>query len=336
MATGEEKKNNVLKLKPQYSDYLNTVRLLHETIVCLRKALERSQSELSLLKTEVVTADSLSPKYCGTIEQLTLENHVLRRRILLDRYPDSFSMDDNSDSKDNLSDVSLEANDTGEDQVEIEENSSPEKEELPASDFENINNEKISESKNDSDEYDEVDNIEVIFTTDDSKIEVQEKLESVSDNEDISQSKSDISQSAVSNPPVLTESDMAKNGVVDKNDSISSQEKERSKKNVPKITNAAEKVTLTETSRPILNKVIVAVRDSEAQTDITALPSTWKSENLVNNTTSYKFPLLPSKFVIPVKGTEHKCYLRRYNKLPETRRSLSGINFASCQYFILT
>lgn len=60
---------------------LETVRVLHKTIVSLREALEKSRSEVHLLQSKVDNQGT-SSKYNELIEKLALENHILKRRIL--------------------------------------------------------------------------------------------------------------------------------------------------------------------------------------------------------------------------------------------------------------
>ncbi|XP_057327836.1 uncharacterized protein LOC130669129 [Microplitis mediator] len=59
---------------------LDVVRALHQTIISLRSALDSSREELRRLR-EIV-GDFRGESYVETVERLSLENHVLRRRIL--------------------------------------------------------------------------------------------------------------------------------------------------------------------------------------------------------------------------------------------------------------
>lgn len=84
--------------------------------------------------------------------------------------------------------------------------------------------------------------------------------------------------------------------------------------------------------RPILMERNAVKRESEAQTDITALPSHWKSESYLAHKVSHNFPTLPSKFALPVQqiSTHRKYSLRLSDKTQEARRTLlSDINFTS-------
>ncbi|PNF27761.1 hypothetical protein B7P43_G12800 [Cryptotermes secundus] len=83
--------------------------------------------------------------------------------------------------------------------------------------------------------------------------------------------------------------------------------------------------------RPILVERNASKRESEAQTDITALPSHWKSESYLAHKVSHNFTTLPSKFALPMQQTAHSKYsLRLSDKTQEARRTLlSDINFTS-------
>ncbi|XP_048481711.1 uncharacterized protein LOC105394461 [Plutella xylostella] len=61
--------------------HLDTVRALHQTVVSLRTALEVSKNELKVLK-EKYQKHSECIDFTDIIEKLTLENHILRRRII--------------------------------------------------------------------------------------------------------------------------------------------------------------------------------------------------------------------------------------------------------------
>lgn len=74
-------KTSKVKFKKETQlDKLDTVRALHETVVALRTALESSKEELNDLKTSTSDPDILRQ----TVERLSLENHVLRERVLSD------------------------------------------------------------------------------------------------------------------------------------------------------------------------------------------------------------------------------------------------------------
>lgn len=309
-------------LKSVNTNYLDTVRALHQTVVCLRKALERSQCELHLLKTKVVVEPSES-KFNNTIEQLALENHVLRRKILsekrFDYVADQMETDKSADER-SLSEEQLEADKTAN----------------PVADDQcNI----LCRATTNSEDSEEVDDIELIFTTDDTKIGIQEELEPISDDGEEFESKSEINVPAVVMQSVLVETDISKCGVVyDHETPLDSQldtlETGYHRRDQPQLFDTkhlSPAPTNLAPSRPVLGHEATSHRDSEAQTDISAVPPHWKSESfLVHNKTSQTFPTLPSKFTVPVKEASKKCSLKLTDKTREARRILlSDINFTS-------
>ncbi|GLV44787.1 hypothetical protein CBL_14642 [Carabus blaptoides fortunei] len=81
-----------------------------------------------------------------------------------------------------------------------------------------------------------------------------------------------------------------------------------------------------DTPRPILNEKQSPKTESEAQTDISALPSLWKSESYLAHKVAHQFTTLPSKFPMPMSQKS----LRLSEKTKEARRVLlSDINFTS-------
>ncbi|KPJ14585.1 hypothetical protein RR48_01400 [Papilio machaon] len=70
-----------LQSVPQGAAHLDTVRSLHQTVVSLRTALEVSKNELQELK-EKYEQHSHCLEYADVIEKLTVENHILRRKII--------------------------------------------------------------------------------------------------------------------------------------------------------------------------------------------------------------------------------------------------------------
>ncbi|XP_068617921.1 serine-rich adhesin for platelets-like [Battus philenor] len=70
-----------LESVPPGTAHLDTVRALHQTVVSLRTALEISKNELKELK-EKYEQHSNCIEYADVIEKLTVENHVLRRKII--------------------------------------------------------------------------------------------------------------------------------------------------------------------------------------------------------------------------------------------------------------
>lgn len=321
-------------LKSVNTNYLDTVRALHKTVVCLRKALERSQCELHLLKTKVVVEPS-ELKFSNTIEQLALENHVLRRKILVEKRFDFVAepMENNKSPTDecSLSEEQVEADETGN-------ANDPSADDLLPSNT-------LCQAKTNSEDSEEVDDIELIFTTDDTKIGVQEELEPISDDGEEFELKSEDNVPAVVMQSVLVETDISKCGVVYDHETplnsplvVNSEASHQrwdqlqpfnTKHLSPAATNFAA-------SRPVTGHEAgtagsSSYRDSEAQTDISAVPPHWKSESfLVHNRTSQTFPTLPSKFTVPVKEASKKCSLKLTDKTQEARRILlSDINFTS-------
>ncbi|XP_050347496.1 uncharacterized protein LOC126771582 isoform X1 [Nymphalis io] len=73
--------NGRLETVPPGTVHLDTVRSLHQTVVSLRTALEVSKNELKELK-EKYQEHSRCIEYADVIEKLTLENHILRRKII--------------------------------------------------------------------------------------------------------------------------------------------------------------------------------------------------------------------------------------------------------------
>lgn len=57
---------------------LDTVRVLHQTVVSLRKALEESRSEILELKSKAWPLDDVE----NVLRNLSLENHILRQQII--------------------------------------------------------------------------------------------------------------------------------------------------------------------------------------------------------------------------------------------------------------
>lgn len=85
----------------------------------------------------------------------------------------------------------------------------------------------------------------------------------------------------------------------------------------------------TSAIRPILNEKYTLKTESEAQTDISALPCPWKSESyLAHHKVSHNFTTLPSKFALPTYYQTPR--IRLSEKTQEARRVLlSDINFTS-------
>ncbi|XP_065226435.1 uncharacterized protein LOC135849785 [Planococcus citri] len=342
-----------LKSVPVDNECLNAVRALHQTVVCLRTALERSQSELHLLKKKVPSRSS-SRKYDIAIEQLSLENHVLRRKILaaknkntlFDRGAkikcfsmDNISQDTQTEDRENETNEPLppEANGNVRDDSKDEEKSDEDNQFM------------FFKTKTDSEESEEVDDIELIFTTEDTKvISLHEELEPISDDGEPYESKSEINHHGIATQSVLVETDISKCGIVYKDEdtllspisqaglsnsfrnALKKQDHPVKRKPTSRLAQAPVKPVVS-LVRPVLNENNASMRDSEAQTDISAVPPSWKSESfLVNNKASQNFPTLPSKFAIPIKEHHQKPPLKLTEKTQEARRILlSDINFTS-------
>lgn len=85
------------RLEAQGPVHLDTVRALHQTVVSLRTALEVSKNELKELK-DKYEKHSQCIEYTDIIEKLTLENHILRRKII----DSGYTYDDKSDDVKNI------------------------------------------------------------------------------------------------------------------------------------------------------------------------------------------------------------------------------------------
>ncbi|RVE45477.1 hypothetical protein evm_009912 [Chilo suppressalis] len=73
--------SGALEPAPNGAVHLDTVRSLHQTVVSLRTALEVSKNELKELK-EKYEKHSQCNEFADVIEKLTIENHILRRKII--------------------------------------------------------------------------------------------------------------------------------------------------------------------------------------------------------------------------------------------------------------
>lgn len=78
---GQHGMESRLDTVPPGTVHLDTVRALHQTVVSLRTALELSKNELKELK-QKYQQHSNCIEYADVIEKLTLENHILRRKII--------------------------------------------------------------------------------------------------------------------------------------------------------------------------------------------------------------------------------------------------------------
>lgn len=338
-----------LKSVPVDNDCLNAVRALHQTVVCLRTALERSQSELHVLKKKVPSQNS-SRKYDIAIEQLSLENHILRRRILSAKNKNNifdrgakikcFSMDNITSDAQNED----KENENAEQSNDVD---GPRRDDSKDGERSDDDHFMFFKSKTDSEESEEVDDIELIFTTEDTKIiSLQEELEPISDDGETYESKSEINHHGITTQSVLVETDISKCGIVYREDDsllspVNQAGFNSSFRNALKKEHSIERKTsrlahapvkpVVSLVRPVLNENNASMRDSEAQTDISAVPPSWKSESfLVNSKAAQNFPTLPSKFAIPIKEHHQKPPLKLTEKTQEARRILlSDINFTS-------
>lgn len=195
---------------------LDTIRALHQTVVSLRSALENSQTELSRLRDQI----KHRAEYRTAIEKLAIENHLLRRKIIAngDLHLDNGISDNEIACMEEDHPESGQVNDTAcadIPKIELSEIASPtvikdvDVDNLDncnlqiERDLENLSLKSMSEgdnsvfsdgdqgiktltgmdSENDSEE---VDDIELIFTTEDTTKEVgalQEDLVSITDGE---------------------------------------------------------------------------------------------------------------------------------------------------------
>lgn len=337
---------------------LETVRVLHQTVVTLRSALEQSKNELHSLRDKV--KDSVDVEaYTRTIESLSIENHILRRKVLGRPSVDTQGRTMSEDSKLGCESESSGESDVFEDEIKdkingltltVDQSKDDSLNKSVASNLdEALGTPRIS--KGDSEESEEVDDIELIFTTDDTKeLGFQEDLVSIAEtdgwkkDEDIpAKLKQTWSQS------VLVETDISKCGVIDENDPPNIFRRNTLPTPMPyrpiihrDVTGSrghlldskpGVKFSPSEKSvrsvRPILTEKNVTKQESEAQTDITAVPLQWRSESfLAHNKVSQNFTTLPSKFTLPF--CQRKQSLRLCDKTQEARRVLlSDINFTS-------
>ncbi|XP_063244299.1 uncharacterized protein LOC134543304 isoform X1 [Bacillus rossius redtenbacheri] len=461
---------------------LDAVRALHQTVVSLRAALDKSRAELQELRSKVQSQVDTSI-YRDTIEKLSLENHILRSRVLANgkvaEYVDSLTdillkpnllpiesntkhMDQSKTvpdelkvgNNDNVKDSARPAVKTAEDltvsnvqEVSAKEDAN-EVNQLQRSTLEEKEDEgggenkicteklehressirsedgdhsvgsetsqqdggpqQVAKTAGDSDnESEELDDIELIFTTEETKElgVLQEDLVSITETEvwhpsgnatlykhprvenvnEVAEEEDDdevfpkdgVDEKEV--PPsnltkiwtqsVLVETDISKCGVVDDIDvtiplsrrntlpnplmyhTVLPREPLANKVSIgpsplsPRpfaVKFAASsggpqsqrngRLELTKSAvRPILIEKNAVKRESEAQTDITALPSQWKSESYLAHKVSHNFTTLPSKFAMPIQQMVHPKYsLRLSEKTQEARRTLlSDINFTS-------
>lgn len=326
---------------------LDAVRVLHQSVVTLRAALEQSKSELTSLKEQLNNYPELS-KYTATIESLSIENHVLREKVLsltsLTKLEDNkMSVSSNDLEIDDGQNGSSCSNDVFEDEAkEAEHPVANAVEDRPSQD--KLARENSAEtpriSKGDSEESEEVDDIELIFTTDDTKeLGLQEDLVSIAESDNWSKADKDEEENIPSNlkqtwsQSVLVETDISKCGVVDSCQRIAPVIMRESPTHITKSEKISKPIIKFSDTRspnhvrPILVEKNCSKQESEAQTDITALPLYWRSEGYLAHTKLANLTTLPSKFAFPFP---RKQSLRLSEKTQEARRVLlSDINFTS-------
>lgn len=376
---------------------LDTVRALHQTVVSLRAALEQSRAELHSLRQQV--QGKVDPIiYEKTIEKLSLENHVLRQRVLSTENVNSLGIeitvpstspmtDENKKSMDHTTDGADESKDvndsnTNEQNGFVNQTSVENGEEIEKS-VQDDGDQSISSatsqhgagtpqiSKGESEDSEELDDIELIFTTDDKELSgLHEDLVSIAESETWHinrEGKDTKNENFVANSTlkhtwtqsVFVETDISKCGVIDEDDSpqvcrrntlpnpvpyrpiIHREAMTGSKSQLldqtqtsprPLIVKFSQNIRTPRIARPILSEKNSNKQESEAQTDITALPAHWRSESfLAHHKVAHNFTTLPSKFAIPLSHcTPRKQSLRLSEKTQEARRVLlSDINFTS-------
>lgn len=237
--------------------------------------------------------------------------------------------------------------------------------------------EKLSqESDNESEELDD---IELIFTTEETKElgVMQEDLVSISDTENwtttngqpsvpttVEKSTQFDEESTGLRMPwtnaVVVETDISKCGIIDENEAPPSSNIRRNTLPSPmpyrpiihkEVLSASKSPShnvkfsssrsprsngLSDAKRVPMRPILVEPNsslkcESEAQTDITALPSHWKSESYLAHKVSHQFTTLPSKFTLPTRQAMHsRPSLKLCDRGQDARRILlSDINFTS-------
>uniref|UniRef100_A0A8D8SI60 Dynactin subunit 1 n=1 Tax=Cacopsylla melanoneura TaxID=428564 RepID=A0A8D8SI60_9HEMI len=209
-----------------------------------------------------------------------------------------------------------------------------------------------NDNRNLSEESEDVDEVEFIFTTDDSVKLDQDHLVKIEETDTYPTDKPAITHS------VFVETDISKCGVLEEDANTASRSNllvSNSRRNTspnpmgyrPFLHREGNRMVTHRHSvkfakdvanvRPIYNDNILSERqDGETQTEISAIPVYWKSESYLNhNKISQNFTTLPSKFSIPNEQTYRKFPSRKYSlrlceKTQEARRVLlSDINFTS-------
>lgn len=376
---------------------LDTVRALHQTVVSLRAALEQSRVELHSLRRQIESKVD-SELYKDTIEKLSLENHILRRKVLSSGKINYAGLESGKKTASSMSSIDKikpmepsaekekeESKQLPEEQNGVVEQNSIENGEEVERSLHEDGDQSVSSatsqhgagtpliSKGESEDSEELDDIELIFTTDDTKelSALQEDLVSFAETEVWHNKGSDgkeLDYPVVNSnlkhtwtQSVLVETDISKCGVVDDIDTLAPSSRRNTLPNPTPYRPIIHREALSgsksqlldpaptsprpvivkfsqhnavhspRTTRPILVEKNSTKQESEAQTDITALPAHWKSESfLAHHKVSHNFTTLPSKFSLPVQSPPRKQSLKLSEKTQEARRVLlSDINFTS-------
>lgn len=244
------------------------------------------------------------------------------------------------------------------------------------------NSEQMNETKpnQESDnESEELDDIELIFTTEETKElgVMQEDLVSISDTENwavangqptlpltVEKSTQFDEESTGLRMPwthsVVVETDISKCGIIDENDAPRTNNLRRNTLPSPmpyrpiihkEVLSASKSPSHTvkfsasrsprsnmssDSKRLPMRPILIEPNgspkcESEAQTDITALPSHWKSESYLAHKVSHQFTTLPSKFTLPTRQSmQSRPSLKICDRSQDARRILlSDINFTS-------
>lgn len=242
-----------------------------------------------------------------------------------------------------------------------------------------INGVKPKANEDSDNESEELDDIELIFTTEETKElgVMQEDLVSISDTENwtavngqpslpVTVEKStqfDEESTGLRMPwthTVVVETDISKCGIIDENEvppnnnlrrntlpspmpyrpiihkEVLSSSKSPSHSMKFSTSRSPRPPGSTDSKRLPMRPILVEPNsspkcESEAQTDITALPSHWKSESYLAHKVSHPFTTLPSKFTLPTRqAMQSRPSLKICNRSQDARRILlSDINFTS-------
>lgn len=385
---------------------LTTLKALHQTILTLHNALNTSQSQLNLLKLKLKLQENNNSH--GRKEKLISDNSYLRNEklslndstpisysnFILNTFPmaDLKTLNEEENSQKSL-EFKIENNDIIDKTCIKEANLRSRSCDYPESKEKlTVNDRSLSEGGNDSrrlldpttnskekimgdsdNDSEELNDIELIFTTEETKElgVLQEDLVSITEGETwhptssqgqkfssnieenrfrkSNQSNEDLFHK-VSTHSTYVETDISKCGVIDSHQNSSKSflyECHEPKQINPQFSNTikrslkfssdnnqGEKLQITSLKssiRPILVQKHAFKKESEAQTDITALPSHWRSESYLAHKVSYNFTTLPSKFTLPFSHmNRNKSSLKLSDKSREARRTLlSDINFTS-------